>query len=64
MLSLIDEIWKVTEMTVYVKQKQTHRDRTQTSGYKREGRGSSHHGSAVRNLTSIHEEAGSIPGFT
>ena len=27
-------------------------------------RRSSHHGSAVTNLTSIHEAAGSIPGFT
>ena len=50
-------------MTVYVKQKQTHRDRTQTSGYKREERGSSHDDSAVRNPTSIHEEVGSMPGF-
>ena len=26
--------------------------------------GSSHHGSSEMNLTSIHEEAGSIPGLT
>ena len=36
-------------------------------GYKKKktsSRGSSHHGSAEMNLTSIHEDAGSIPGLT
>ena len=31
--------------------------------FKRAGEGSSHHGTAETNLTSIHEDTGSVPGL-
>ena len=39
-------------------------DILETSAYKILDMGSSHHGSAVMNLTSTHEDAGLIPGLT
>ena len=60
-------------MNAYTKQKYTHRHRKQSYGSQRGkgGRGveirslrCSHCGSVETNLTSIHEDAGSIPGLT